>query len=133
MARGGLDATVERTPEPRNPNVEPLAREHVIAAEVPDHTRVLVLLYDRQRMTTKEQIHQLVEDLPDSDLETVKRVLEGLSALSSANLVKAALEHAPIDDEPVTDEEAQAIDEGERDAEAGRVVAGEEVQIRLGL
>ena len=84
-------------------------------------------------MTTKEQIHQLVEDLPDSDLETVKRVLEGLSALSSANLVKAALEHAPIDDEPVTDEEAQAIDEGERDAEAGRVVAGEEVQIRLGL
>ena len=84
-------------------------------------------------MTTKEQIHQLVEDLPDSDLETVKRVLEGLSALSSANLVKAALARAPIDDESVTDEEAQAIEEGERDVAAGRVVASDEVQVRLGL
>ena len=84
-------------------------------------------------MTTKEQIHQLVEGLPDSDLQTVKRVLEGLSALSSAKLVKTALAHAPIDDESVTDEEAQAIEEGERDAEAGRVVTADEVQVRLGL
>jgi len=84
-------------------------------------------------MTTKEQIHQLVEDLPESDLETVKRVLEGLSALSSSNLVKAALALAPVDDESVTEEEAQAIDEGERDVEAGRVVTAEEAQIRLGL
>ena len=84
-------------------------------------------------MTTKEQIHQLVEDLPDSDLETVKRVLEGLSALSSANLVKAALAHAPIDDETVTEEEAQAIEEGERDVEAGRVVTAEQIKVRFRL
>ena len=84
-------------------------------------------------MTTKEQIHQLVNDLPESDLDTVKRVLEGLSALSSSNPVKAALAHAPVDDESVTDEEAQAIEEGERDVEAGRVVTADEVQVRLGL
>ena len=84
-------------------------------------------------MTTKEQIHQLVEDLPDSDLETVKRVLEGLSALSSANLVKAALANAPVDDEPVTAEEAQAIEEGERDVGAGRVVSADEARVRLGM
>lgn len=84
-------------------------------------------------MTTKEQIRQLVEDLPESDLETLKRVLEGLSALSSVNLVKAALAHAPIDDEPVTDEEAQAIEEGERDVEAGRVVTVDQVKVRFRL
>ncbi len=84
-------------------------------------------------MTTKEQIHQLVEDLPDSDLETVKRVLEGLSALSSANLVKAALAHAPIDDESVTDEEAQAIEEAELDIEAGRVVTADQIKVRFRL
>lgn len=84
-------------------------------------------------MTTKEQIHQLVEDLPDSDLETVKRVLEGLSALSSANLVKAALAHAPIDDESVTDQEAQTIEEAELDIEAGRVVTAEQIKVRFRL
>ena len=84
-------------------------------------------------MTTKQQIHQLVEDLPESDLETVKRVLEGLSALSSANLVKAALANAPVDDEPVTAEEAQAIEEGERDVGAGRVVSADEARVRLGM
>jgi predicted transcriptional regulator len=84
-------------------------------------------------MTTKEQIHQLVNDLPESDLETVKRVLEGLSALSGSSAVETALASAPIDDESVTDEEAQAIEEGERDVEAGRVVTADEVQVRLGL
>ena len=84
-------------------------------------------------MTTKEQIHQLVNDLPESDLETVKRVFEGLSALSGSSAVETALASAPIDDESVTDEEAQAIEEGERDVEAGRVVTADEVQVRLGL
>lgn len=84
-------------------------------------------------MTTKEQIHQLVEDLPDSDLGTVKRVLEGLSALSSANLVKAALARAPIDEEAVTDEEAQAIEEAELDIEAGRVVTAAQIKVRFRL
>ena len=84
-------------------------------------------------MTTKEQIHQLVNDLPESDLETVKRVLEGLSALSGSSAVETALANAPIDDELVTDAEAIAIEQGERDVEAGSVVTADEVQVRLGL
>ena len=104
-----------------------------IVSEALPYGSALVLLYDRRRMTTKEQIHQLVNDLPESDLETVKRVLEGLSALSGSSAVETALASAPIDDESVTDEEAQAIEEGERDVEAGRVVTADEVQVRLGL
>ena len=73
-------------------------------------------------MTTKEQIHRLVDDLPESELQTVKRVLEGLSALSPSDPVAEALANAPLDDESVTDEEARAIAEGERDIEAGQVV-----------
>ena len=71
-------------------------------------------------MTTKERIHQLVEDLPESELETAKRVLE-------------ALANAPVDDESVSDEEAQAIEEGERDIEAGQVFSVDQVRTRLGL
>ena len=84
-------------------------------------------------MTTKERIHQLVEDLPESELETAKRVLEALSALSSSNPVVEALGNAPVDDESVPDEEAQAIEEGERDIEAGQVVSVDQVRTRLGL
>ena len=84
-------------------------------------------------MTTKEQIHQLVDDLPERELDTAKRVLEGLSALSASSPAEAALASAPVDDESVTDEEARAIAEGERDVDAGRVVTAEEVQVRLGL
>lgn len=71
-------------------------------------------------MTTKERIHQLVEDLPESELETAKRVLE-------------ALANAPVDDESVSDEEAQAIEEGERGIEAGQVFSVDQVRTRLGL
>lgn len=84
-------------------------------------------------MTTKERIHQLVEDLPQSELETAKRVLEGLSALSLSNRIVEALANAPVDDESVSDEEAQAIEEGERDIDAGRVVSVDQVRTRLGL
>ena len=84
-------------------------------------------------MTTKEQIHQLVDDLPERELETVKRVLEGLSALTLSNPVVEALANAPVDDEAVSDEEAQAIEEGERDIEAGQVVSVDQVRTHLGL
>ena len=84
-------------------------------------------------MTTKERIHRLVDDLPESELETVKRVLEGLSALSLPDPVAEALANAPVDDESVTDEEAQAIEEGERDIDAGQVVNVDQVRARLGL
>ena len=50
-----------------------------------------------------------------------------------SNAGDAALANAPVDDEPVTDAEAIAIEEGERDVEAGRVVTADEVQVRLGL
>ena len=44
-----------------------------------------------------------------------------------------ALANAPVDDESVSDEEAQAIEEGERDIDAGRVVSVDQVRTRLGL
>ena len=44
----------------------------------------------------------------------------------------AALAKAPRDDEPVTDREAERIEEGERDLRDGRTVTGEQVRARLG-
>lgn len=47
--------------------------------------------------------------------------------------VATALANAPIDDEPVTPGDAEAIAEGERDVEDGRVVSATELRVRLGL
>ena len=47
--------------------------------------------------------------------------------------VAAALAKAPMDDEPVTASEAEAIAEGERDVRDGRVVSEAELRVRLGL
>ena len=53
-------------------------------------------------MTIREQVHQLVDVLPDDELETAGRVLAGLSALSLSSPGGVALARAPVDDEPVT-------------------------------
>ena len=84
-------------------------------------------------MTIREQVHQLVDALPDDELETAGRVLAGLSTLSLSSPAAVALAKAPVDDEPVTAREAEAIAEGERDLERGRVVTAAELRAHLGL
>ena len=64
-------------------------------------------------MTAREQIHRFT----------------GLSAPLLADPVTSALAKAPIDDEPVTDSEA----EGERDVEDGEVITAAALRVRLGL
>ena len=86
-------------------------------------------------MTARNQIHRLVlvDALPDSALDAAGRMLAGLSAPSFADPVTAALAEASMDDEAVTRGDAEAIAEGERDVEDGRVVSAAELRARLGL
>ena len=83
-------------------------------------------------MTAREQVHQLVDALPDNELATAGRVLAGLSALALSDPAAAALAKAPMDDEPVTDREAEAIEEGELDFERGEVVSAADLRAHLG-
>ena len=52
---------------------------------------------------------------------------------SLAHPVASALAKAPMDDEAVTCSDAEAVAEGERDVENGRVVATAELRAQLGL
>lgn len=79
-------------------------------------------------MTPREQLHQLVDTLPEHELATAERVLSALS-----DPVRAALATAPRDDEPLTDAEAERIAAGERDIENGRMVTDAQVRTHLGL
>lgn len=82
-------------------------------------------------MTTKDRLHQLVDRLPETEVGVAERVLEALT--KACDPVQWSLEHAPIDDEPLTDEERAAIDEGWAAAARGDVLTDEEMARRLGL
>ncbi len=68
-------------------------------------------------MTVKERLHHLVDVLPERELETAARVLEALHA--TADPVAWALDNAPLDDEPYTQEEQAAVEEAYEDVASG--------------
>ncbi len=79
-------------------------------------------------MTVKDELHRLIEELPEQDAH---RLLRELRDRETAGL-PAFLANAPVDDEPLTAEERAAIDEGLADLAAGRVVSHDEVRRELG-
>ncbi len=85
-------------------------------------------------MTTKERLHQLVEELPESEVATAERVLAALRAVANveADPLLRALLAAPADDEPVSAEDAQALREAREDFSAGRTVALADLKRELG-
>lgn len=66
-------------------------------------------------MTTKERLHQVVDELSDEEAEAMLRRIE---ILRTDPFVRF-LDEAPIDDEPVTAEEEAAVAEVEADRAAG--------------
>ena len=65
-------------------------------------------------MTTKAAVHQIIEELPQSELVAAGRFLAYLRDM--ADPVRRALLTAPWDDEPETEDERQAAQEA-RDEE----------------
>ena len=64
-------------------------------------------------MTTKERLHQLIDQLPESELEAAERALTDTFVL--------ALLNTPEGEEPLSPEEIAGIMEGKRDQAAGHI------------
>ena len=79
----------------------------------------------------RERLHRLVDDMHEGELETVETFIDFVH--ERGDPVLRALMNAPYDDEPVTDEERAAIQEGLDALEAGDVFTMEEVEKELGL
>ena len=77
----------------------------------------------------KREVHQLVDQLPVSELHAAKQYLKFLR--DEGDPVLKAFLNAPEDDEPETEEERQAVEEARSDIRAGRVYSHEEVKRRL--
>jgi hypothetical protein len=80
-------------------------------------------------MVTRERVHQLIEELPDSELPVIERFLEE----RRADPVLRTLAEAPEDDEPLTPEDAAAIAEGVEALKRGETISQDELRRSLGL
>lgn len=80
-------------------------------------------------MTTREKLHDLIDQLPEEGLPAAERFLETLG--SGQDPVLSALLQAPEDDEPETPEEISATQEARARMAAGGGMRHEEARRRL--
>ena len=81
-------------------------------------------------MRHREQAHELIERLPETQLSALVGLLKTM-----VNPVAAALRRAPIDGEPETEEEKKAVAQARKwlARRGGQGVPHEEAMRRLGL
>ena len=82
-------------------------------------------------MAIKDDLHRLVDELPEDELPVARRFLQYLYDMTDP--VLRALIEAPEDDEPETDEERAAVAEAYEDLAASRVVSFEDVKREFGV
>jgi len=80
---------------------------------------------------TREALHRLVDELPETHLGLAEQTLESIR--DAENPVVWSLEHAPLDDEPETEEERRAVEAARAEADRGELIPHEEVKRRWGL
>mgnify|MGYP001582938126 FL=1 len=80
---------------------------------------------------TRTALRKLIDQLPESELVAAHRYLCYLR--DEGDPVLQAFLNAPLDDEPLTEEDIKAIEEGKEDIKAGRVYTLEQVKTELGL
>jgi hypothetical protein len=78
-------------------------------------------------MTTKERLHRVVDELSE---EEAADALDYIVSHGRDPLARR-LDAAPIDDEPLTDEERESLREGREDVAAGRVISMEDLRREL--
>jgi hypothetical protein len=78
-------------------------------------------------MTSKEALHETVEALSESDAKLLLRAIE------RHDPVLFALVTAPEDDEPLTDEEREALAEADAETAERGTIAHEDLLRDLGL
>lgn len=78
----------------------------------------------------KDKLHELVDELPEEETPAAQRFLEYLRDVKKKS---STFKNAPIDDEPLTKEELDAIHEAEKAINNGETKDLEEFKREYGL
>lgn len=84
-------------------------------------------------MSSRDALHRLVEELPDSEVQRAERVLEALKDAAEDVGPLYSLDTAPPDDEPETAAERAATSEAWAEHERGEGLSTEQLRRDLGL
>ncbi len=78
----------------------------------------------------RDDAHRLIDRLPETQLAALVGLLEAI-----VDPVAVALRNAPVDDEPETEEEKQAVEEARTSLQhnGGKGISHDEAMRRLGL
>jgi hypothetical protein len=79
-------------------------------------------------VTTKERLHQLVDELSEAEADDALRYVASRREGGEADGFARWLDSRPEDDEPLTEEEEKAIAEADEDIAAGRLIPFEEIK-----
>ncbi len=79
----------------------------------------------------KERLYALIERVPASEIHAVERFLEYVAVVGDPFL--RALESAPTDDEPLSDQDRKALEEARAELDRGDRVSDAELGAELGL
>lgn len=82
-------------------------------------------------MTTRELVHEIVDELSESELATAARILTALK--QPVDPVQVALANAPPDDEPDDDDFDGGLTVARNEARSGQALSHEELLRRLGI
>lgn len=77
-------------------------------------------------MENRQTLHTLVDELPEPELPAARRYLEYLR--QTADPLRRALAAAPVDDEPLTDHDRAAIQEGRQEHIEGETTSHDEMK-----
>ncbi len=75
----------------------------------------------------KERLHDLIDLLPEAEEGKVLAFLEPLTKEEVHRRIMESIANAPEDDEPLSEEDLEAIRRGREDIAAGRVMTTEEM------
>jgi hypothetical protein len=78
---------------------------------------------------SRDTLHALIDRIPEDELPAAKRFLEYLTVHPACRSAFSA----PLDDEPVTEDDAIAIARGIGEVRAGKVASHDEVLREFGL
>ena len=83
-------------------------------------------------MSTRKQLHQIVDRIPDDELKVALRFLEYLRDVPHGDVMMETLMAAPEDPEPLSADEEASLDRAVDEARRGETTPWAAVRSRIG-